>query len=31
MDITYEWVKGNADDLNLELTRAERINVIADT
>jgi hypothetical protein len=30
MDITYEWVKGHADDLNRELTRAERINVIAD-
>jgi hypothetical protein len=30
MDITYEWVKGNADDLNRELTRAERLNVIAD-
>jgi hypothetical protein len=29
-DITYEWVKGNADDLNQELTRAERLNVIAD-
>jgi hypothetical protein len=30
MDITYEWVKGHADDLNQELTRAERLNVIAD-
>jgi hypothetical protein len=30
MDITYEWVKGRADDLNRELTRAERLNVIAD-
>jgi hypothetical protein len=30
MDITYEWVKGHADDLNRELTRAERLNVIAD-
>jgi hypothetical protein len=30
MDITYERVKGNADDLNQELTRAERLNVIAD-
>jgi hypothetical protein len=29
MDITYEWVKGHADDLNRELTRAERLNVIA--
>jgi hypothetical protein len=30
MDKTYEWVKGHADDLNRELTRAERLNVIAD-
>jgi hypothetical protein len=30
MDITYEWVKGHADDLNRELTRAQRLNVIAD-
>jgi hypothetical protein len=30
MDITYEWVKGHADDLNRELTQAERLNVIAD-
>jgi hypothetical protein len=30
MDITYEWVKGHVDDLNLELTQAERRNVIAD-
>jgi hypothetical protein len=30
MDITYEWVKGHDDDLNRELTRAERINVISD-
>jgi hypothetical protein len=30
MDITHEWVKGHADDLNRELTRAERLNVIAD-
>jgi hypothetical protein len=30
MDITYEWVKGHADDLNRELTRAERLSVIAD-
>jgi hypothetical protein len=30
MDITYEWVKGHGDDLNRELTRAERLNVIAD-
>jgi hypothetical protein len=29
-DITYEWVKGHADDLNRELTRAEQLNVIAD-
>jgi hypothetical protein len=30
MDITYERVKGNTDDLNRELARAERLNVIAD-
>jgi hypothetical protein len=30
MDITYKWVKGHVDDLNRELTRAERLNVIAD-
>jgi hypothetical protein len=30
LDITYEWVKGHTDDLNRELTRAERLNVIAD-
>jgi hypothetical protein len=30
MDITYKWVKGHADDVNRELTRAERLNVIAD-
>jgi hypothetical protein len=30
MDITYEWVNGHADDLNRELTREERLNVIAD-
>jgi hypothetical protein len=30
LDITYEWVKGHADDLNRELNRAERLNVIAD-
>jgi hypothetical protein len=30
MDITYKWVKGRADDLNREFTRAERLNVIAD-
>jgi hypothetical protein len=30
MDITYEWVKGHADDLNRELTRAGRLNVISD-
>jgi hypothetical protein len=30
LDITHEWVKGHADDLNRELTRAERLNVIAD-
>jgi hypothetical protein len=30
MDITCEWVKGHADDLNCELTQAERLNVIAD-
>jgi hypothetical protein len=26
----YDWVKGHADDLNRELNRAERLNVIAD-
>jgi hypothetical protein len=30
LDITYEWVKGHVDDLNRELNRAERLNVIAD-
>jgi hypothetical protein len=30
MDITYEWVKGHADDLIREFTRAERLNVIAE-
>jgi hypothetical protein len=30
MDITYKWFKGHSDDLNRELTRAERLNVIAD-
>jgi hypothetical protein len=30
MDITYEWFKGRADDLNIELTLAERLNVIED-
>jgi hypothetical protein len=30
LDITYKWVKGHADDLNHELNRAERLNVIAD-
>jgi hypothetical protein len=30
LDITYDWVKGHADDLNRKLNRAERLNVIAD-
>jgi hypothetical protein len=30
LDITYEWVKGHADDFNRKLNRAERLNVIAD-
>jgi hypothetical protein len=30
IEIMYEWVKGHAYDLNRELNRAERINVIAD-
>jgi hypothetical protein len=30
LDITYDWVKGHADDLNRELNRADRLNVIAD-
>jgi hypothetical protein len=29
MDIRYDWVKGHTDDLNRELNRAERLNVIA--
>jgi hypothetical protein len=28
--ITYDWVKVHTDDLNRELNRAERLNVIAD-
>jgi hypothetical protein len=30
LDIPYEWVKGHADDLNLELNRAEPLNMISD-
>jgi hypothetical protein len=30
LEITYEWLKGHVDDLNRELNRAERHNVIAD-
>jgi hypothetical protein len=30
LDITYDWVKEHADDLNRELDSAERLNVIAD-
>jgi hypothetical protein len=30
LDITYDWVKGHADDLIREISRAERLNVIAD-
>jgi hypothetical protein len=30
LEKTYDWVKGHADDLNRELNRAERLNVIAD-
>jgi hypothetical protein len=30
LDITYDWVKGHADDLNRELNLAERLNIIAD-
>jgi hypothetical protein len=30
LEIMYDWVKGHADDLNRELNRAERLNVIAD-
>jgi hypothetical protein len=30
LDITYDWVKGHADDLNRELNRTERLNVISD-
>jgi hypothetical protein len=28
--ITYDWVKEHADDLNRELNRAERLNLLAD-
>jgi hypothetical protein len=28
--LTYEWFTGHADDLNRELNREERLNVIAD-
>jgi hypothetical protein len=30
IEITYEWVKGHAYDLNRELNREERLNVISD-
>jgi hypothetical protein len=30
LDIMYDWVKRHADDLNRELNRTERLNVIAD-
>jgi hypothetical protein len=30
LDIMYDWVKGHVDDLNCEVNRAERLNVIAD-
>jgi hypothetical protein len=30
LDITYDWVKGYADDLNRKLNLAERLNMIAD-
>jgi hypothetical protein len=30
LDVTYDQVKGHADDLNRELNRAERLNMIAD-
>jgi hypothetical protein len=30
LTITYDWVKGHADDFNRELNRAERLNVLAD-
>jgi hypothetical protein len=30
LTITHDWVKGHADDLNRELNRAERLNVLAD-
>jgi hypothetical protein len=29
LEITYEWVKVHADDLNRELNRAKRLNLIA--
>jgi hypothetical protein len=30
LGITYDWVKGHADNLNRELNRADRLNVKAD-
>jgi hypothetical protein len=30
LEIMYEWVKGHGYDLNRELNRAERLNVISD-
>jgi hypothetical protein len=30
VDIKYEWVKGNADDLDREPTKCESLNIVAD-
>jgi hypothetical protein len=30
IDITYEWVKGHADDLDREPTKCERLDIVAD-
>jgi hypothetical protein len=30
LEVNYEWVKGHADDLDRELTKYERLNIVAD-
>jgi hypothetical protein len=30
VDLKYEWVKGHADDLDIEPTKCERLNIVAD-
>jgi hypothetical protein len=30
MEVHYEWVKGNADELNREPTKLERMNIVTD-